>query len=620
MGMSESKSMDYKFYAVGFIAFILLFTISAVIRKPFASEGFSMSDATYHVLLTMQAYDETPSSVHHWLPIQSYGEEYNKYINNGPSLLQDELGNSYYVSFSPIGFYTPYFFCKFFHLSLTVRSLYIYNSFLMMLSAILLGGIVFICFKKYWLSVVSSIIYIFLPEILYTQGIVYWHHSLSQVFLLLQIMFFILCFIEHKNSKWLLLCYYVISFLYPYSEWTGFISNMGMALGILLYEMRLDKGKGLEGRISIPLKSLINIAVMAVLTVGALAYYVYRFSKVASVNNIIATMKSRAGARSKASIFTLGGGYKSSFGVILVILVVFAFFCIFWSNYRRKIVDEFSQRKIWVILIVTIIPIAENLVMREHAISYTFDRLKAAIPIIFLFSLAVHSLELVSNKVAKVITVISMCIIIFFGLFTYGSNGKIIDMDQFDDTLVLRAYLEKNYLSEGRNVLVKEGWRAWGYLQTLYHRNIYCTTLYSNGQLLETAKKNLDDYVINLVPTLEHGDTSCYTKAFITDVNTDEYYEVRAENGEIRIEKIDYLYAAELTDSNWTNGILNSDTSVILFENTAYNYKKLYGASKLICNNVVYNIINMDSDSNWIHVHIDSDASACSYPSILSVQ
>ena len=40
------------------LLFIILFTISTVIRKPFDSAGFSMSDATYHVLLTMQAYDE----------------------------------------------------------------------------------------------------------------------------------------------------------------------------------------------------------------------------------------------------------------------------------------------------------------------------------------------------------------------------------------------------------------------------------------------------------------------------------------------------------------------------------------------------------------------------------
>ena len=53
-------------------------------------------------------------------------------------------------------------------------------------------------------------------------------------------------------------------------------------------------------------------------------------------------------------------------------------------------------------------------------------------------------------------------------------------MEQYNDSVKLKEYLQENYLKDDKNsILVKDGWRAWGYLQTLYHRNIYCTALYT---------------------------------------------------------------------------------------------------------------------------------------------
>ena len=69
------------------------------------------SNATWHVLLTIQAYDETPASVHKFLPIVSLGDELDKGIQ-WAEMVADERGNYYYTSFSPAGFVLPYFFFK----------------------------------------------------------------------------------------------------------------------------------------------------------------------------------------------------------------------------------------------------------------------------------------------------------------------------------------------------------------------------------------------------------------------------------------------------------------------------------------------------------------------------
>ncbi|MBZ5745722.1 hypothetical protein [Clostridium butyricum] len=60
---------------------IILQIVSISIRAPkINNENYKNSDATYHVLLTMKAYDETPYSVHKFLPIVSLGGAMDKEI------------------------------------------------------------------------------------------------------------------------------------------------------------------------------------------------------------------------------------------------------------------------------------------------------------------------------------------------------------------------------------------------------------------------------------------------------------------------------------------------------------------------------------------------------------
>ena len=82
---------------------------------------------------------------------------------------------------------------------------------------------------------------------------------------------------------------------------------------------------------------------------------------------------------------------------------------------------------------------------------------------------------------------------------------------------------------------------------------------------------------------------------------------------------VNEVYAADFTDDNWTNGISNSNNNELLFNNTKYNNFMLTNARKLFLGKKQYEIINMVSESDWIHIYLDKDASACSYPSALSV-
>ena len=100
----------------------------------------------------------------------------------------------------------------------------------------------------------------------------------------------------------------------------------------------------------------------------------------------------------------------------------------------------------------------------------------------------------------------------------------------------------------------------------------------------------------------------------------ENYYVGNINSSNYLISKdVNEVYAADFTDDNWTNGISNSNNNELLFNNTKYNNIMLTNARKLFLGNKQYEIINMVSDSDWIHIYLDKDASACSYPSALSV-
>src|SRR3954447_8680530 len=66
-----------------------------------------------HILTTEIAFEQTPWSIHHLLPITTYGAAYNKYIDQHPGAqAPDRFGNMYYASTPPLTFVIPYLASK----------------------------------------------------------------------------------------------------------------------------------------------------------------------------------------------------------------------------------------------------------------------------------------------------------------------------------------------------------------------------------------------------------------------------------------------------------------------------------------------------------------------------
>lgn len=122
------------------IGIITIFLVTAISITKYRSDevDYLNADATWHTLLTIEAYNEMPVSEHMSLPIVSLGGDENKYISWGATI-PDEEGNYYYTSFSPAGYFAPWLFMKVFRLEICEKSLYIFNSVLFTISAVLWG-------------------------------------------------------------------------------------------------------------------------------------------------------------------------------------------------------------------------------------------------------------------------------------------------------------------------------------------------------------------------------------------------------------------------------------------------------------------------------------------------
>ena len=327
------------------------------------------SDATWHTLLTMEAYEETPISVHKFLPIVSLGGMDNKHISWGATI-PDLEGNYYYTSFSPAGYVLPYFFVKIFHLPINEKSLYIFNTILFSISAVL--WLIFLL-RVYKGSRVSTgvaltgvLAYIFSPELFHGMGIVYWHQSVMQVTLLIQLLAYYIWKVESSRRAKIL--YFIMNVVNPYIEWTGYIANVGFAIAeLLMFWKNNDK------------KTWKSVRMTGMLTIVSFLLFTVHYVSVVSTNDFFLALKNRFFARNFTTSVLLSdvfSGYLRSF----LYLWVLVFILMAWVGVQNGRIEIRHK----CLMLVLLFPLLENIVMKQHALSYSYDRMKLAFILSFL--------------------------------------------------------------------------------------------------------------------------------------------------------------------------------------------------------------------------------------------
>lgn len=447
-----------KLYIIPLIlcAFMLVFFVS-VYKYREGEINYYNSDATWHTLLTIEAYRENPVSQHLFLPIVSLGDIDDKYIPWGATISDDE-GNYYYTSFSSAGYFMPWLFMKIFKLPVTERSLYIFNSLLFAISAALWGYFIYIVFVNksiysYILSGIGIITYVLSPELLHGMGIVYWHQSIMQVTLLIQIIaYYKMC---ESDSKYAKPIFYLMAFVNPYIEWTGYVANVGFALAELI---TFWKQKRLAFR---------KIFIIGILTVFSGGLFIVHYLLHADASRFFEIAKNRFIDRSGSGIFTwtnVFGGYLNSFlywWLLLLILII-------WS-FKKNDMVVFQHR---MLLLVLAFPLVENIIMKGHACSYSYDRMKGIFVVSFVIcELSYHLLKSLSR--AGISVLITLLIIVgVMNLNSYIRNTSYIwEVNYRRDNQLLAEYISQNYAD---SVLGTEpGVSVRGYINLLFGRGVY---------------------------------------------------------------------------------------------------------------------------------------------------
>ena len=585
---------------------VICFVVAISIAKYRSDEvNYLNADATWHTLLTIQAYDETPVSSHLFLPIVSLGEDLDKNIPWGATV-SDSKGNYYYTSFSPAAYFAPWLFFKTFRLAVCEKSLYIFNTLLLSISAVMWGLFIWRIYddKKYRLliSMVGVLSYVLTPEILHGMGIVYWSQSIMQVTLLAQIM----AYYEMKrtNSKSARICFYTLALINPYVEWTGYVANIGFAICELITDHKLLK------------KSFINVCKLGTITVASFGLFCCHYLCRLETSIFFQTLKNRFMARNVTTTVELtevfGGFYKS----LLYIWVLFVVLII-WNIAMKKNIEV----RYGTLMLIMAFPVIENIIMKQHALSYSYDRMKAGFLMSFMIcDLSVQLWEYYKYKRLIVGSILTLTLLMgLLNIKSYKNDESYIwNTNYRQDNEIIAAYINDNYSD---SVLGLDGYSVRGYINLLFGRGIY--EWRDADYIVSTANEMEKKYGV-MLSVEDAGAWNVYdlSGATVYDCINGDIRKITVNDGaiidEVQVNENGYQLS-ELTDENWTNGYSSTNNTLLFDYNTNLLFE-LKSGKFIRCSDKIFNITDFNYDTQWITVSVDGDASACMYPEIVFIE
>ena len=503
----------------GVFALILLLISSLSLRQ----QDFKMAtgaqnlEATYHILLTVTALNESPAENHWYLPSVSLGSDADKHIPWGATV-PTKTGDYIYTSFTPPGFLAPYFWFKAFDLEPAVKNLARFNFFLGGVSVVTLFFLLasLLKFNGYgpWVSVgaalVGSVIGIFSREALLSHGVIYWSQSLYQTILIFSLYFlFRWLTSETKLSRRLYLAAIIVStFVGALTEWTGYIFNGGLIF--ILWLNRLDSVRGFKTEVhskALAIYIFIATAIAGVLTV-------MHFSLAVGFEPAIWAFLGRFLARntSVGSVDGLIQGYGLSYGLFIPTILSILTLSYFGNRQQAT-----GTQATFLIFVAACIPLLENIVMLQHATQFSFDRLKFIFPAALILAFSFARFETKGRAILLALILISS----FHGYKSYKadmsgySSWGSIDAENRQLVSRISGKVDMECAVFSSNLAVR------GYANLLFHRGIYEGKSFQDTPEF-LAKRNVCASVY-LESTRAFVDLQNYTKATIThkDGSTD---------------------------------------------------------------------------------------------------
>ena len=459
-----------KTYATCFALFLLLVVISILIKSYKLDEIHNIRnvEASYHTLLTVKALTDNSGSDHFFLPSVTLGGDVNHNIVWGATK-PTPTGSYIYTSFYAPAFILAASFFHFSELDINLENLSYFNFFIGFITSLFLL-LLFLKTKK--IRTMNDVMFIALPAIsvtmfstesLLSTGVIYWAQAVYNLIFaasLLTLYVFLEKGVSSINSGVILF----LCFLGPLFEWTGFIYNIGLMIIFYSYV----KDKKLSSKIFfITFLSGFFLFLHYVIALG--------------VENTIIGFVSRFSARTISGNFLLlPYGYILSYGLFLVLAVFILF-----SFIRRKI-----NSNIYIaIVLASLFPLIENIIMYQHASQFSFDRLKLIIPLSILLFIYLCRVKIQY----RYMTFFSVLICALQNIYTYkllvdnSINWNVMHKSNLELVQSVKKQTDLSCATIATNESVR------GYYNLIFNRNIYEGMTLPNA--LKIPRKNQCDLI-----------------------------------------------------------------------------------------------------------------------------
>lgn len=378
--MRSGKADNIRWDLRGGLVVALLMLATIAWRLPTWTDGTGAEniEASYHVLLTMEAYDRSPAREHLFLPIVSLGRAEDKGIAWGATV-SNPSGDMVYTSFFPAGFILPYLAFSATGAEFSLRNLALFNAMLGTINAVLFYLLAWraavllapgersarLC------AIAATLPLIFSAQALASTGLVYWHQCITQIVLTVTGLAVLGWFAGERQAEPVLI---VLAFVGPLLEWSALLANMGLFAIIVLGP--------LSGKVSPRRERLFLAGAIAAATALSLALSFAHFAAGIGGDNFVRGLFARYAARSVAATGPRAGAlelllaYLRSYGLFLIVLALSL-----PATWRRLARRDLAALTVMAILLVWLAACLENIVMLQHAGEFAFDRFKAALPL-----------------------------------------------------------------------------------------------------------------------------------------------------------------------------------------------------------------------------------------------
>lgn len=607
-----SRKLYREYFIPGVLVVLLMLVVSFFIRAgDFEKVPPAQNmEASYHVILTMNALEESPVKNHWWLPIVSLGNPLDKNIPWGATI-PTRTGDYVYTSFASSGFLAPYFTFSALNIEFSLENLARFNFVIGALGALiiyaLLSQLLFFCGFSRWSSVaggvVGAAVAIFSREALLSHGVLYWVHSFYQIILVLSLfVFFKYLSSEGERASriygWILVG---LAFWGASTEWTGYVFNAGIFF-ILLFD-----------RLKVPFSKVLAVKVfIATFFAGILTivHYGVVTGFESSINSFIARFFARN--TSTGSFYNLFEGYVLSYGLFLLVVAVFFPVVAFFSAKKDVRLAVF-----WSLLVAASIPLIENVVMLQHAQEFSFDRLKMLLPIAMILSFYFAWLDTKWRSVLLVFVLASAV----YGFYSYKVHNERYSawsaMDAGNQELKILVLKEVDIDC----AVLSSNARVRAYANLLFHRGIY----ESRSDLVVK-----DDAVgscagVHLTASVTFADLPEYLSALVWKGGKDA---VRFDKEgsvwkrtEVQLAS-ESILAVDLTDANWTKGISKVFPGLVIANTVSNRVSIAVGNYLIFGNSKGRRITNITYTGPYMNVFVEGglvSSEVAGYPNKIHV-